>query len=87
MMMSSRSSVRSSSPSNSLSLSIGEEEMRDSSCHHQNQGLLVAAACPACLLYVLISKNDPKCPKCNSLVHLPAIMMNKKPKIDLNISI
>lgn len=84
-------SKSSPSPSNSLSMSIGEDE-RDSSrwsnslpSPHQDEGLLVAAACPACLLYVLISKNDPKCPKCNSLVRLPT--MSKKPKIDLNISI
>ncbi|XP_021738704.1 putative protein TPRXL [Chenopodium quinoa] len=86
-----RSSSKSSpSPSNSLSLSIGEEERESSRLSNslpsdnQNKGLLVAAACPACLLYVLISKNDPKCPKCNSVVHLPT--MNKKPKIDLNMS-
>ncbi|KAH9623051.1 hypothetical protein KSS87_020817 [Heliosperma pusillum] len=47
-------------------------------------GLLVAAACPGCFLYVLISKNDPKCPNCNSPVQLP-VMMIKKPKIDLNL--
>uniref|UniRef100_A0A803LPC9 GIR1-like zinc ribbon domain-containing protein n=1 Tax=Chenopodium quinoa TaxID=63459 RepID=A0A803LPC9_CHEQI len=84
------SSKSSPSPSNSLSLSIGEEERESSRLSNslpsdnQNKGLLVAAACPACLLYVLISKNDPKCPKCNSVVHLPT--MNKKPKIDLNMS-
>ncbi|KAL2897171.1 Fructose-1 6-bisphosphatase class 1 1 [Bienertia sinuspersici] len=81
--------VRSQSPSNSSSLSVGEDEKESSRLFNtvpsnQNEGLLVAAACPSCLLYVLISKNDPKCPKCNSAVHLP--VMSKKPKIDLNIS-
>ncbi|XP_010531986.1 PREDICTED: uncharacterized protein LOC104808128 isoform X1 [Tarenaya hassleriana] len=44
----------------------------------------VAAGCPGCLSYVLVMKNNPKCPRCNSFVPLPAI---KKPKIDLNMSI
>ncbi|KAJ6774823.1 F3O9.30 [Salix purpurea] len=44
----------------------------------------VAAGCPGCLSYVLITKNNPKCPRCNSVVPLP---MMKKPRIDLNISI
>ncbi|XP_044468734.1 uncharacterized protein LOC123198164 [Mangifera indica] len=43
----------------------------------------VAVGCPGCLCYVLIMKNNPKCPRCNSIVPLPAM---KKPKIDLNIS-
>lgn len=44
----------------------------------------VAAGCPGCLSYVLISRNNPKCPRCNSLVPMPT---PKKPRIDLNISI
>ncbi|GLT56605.1 hypothetical protein SLA2020_296360 [Shorea laevis] len=44
----------------------------------------MAVGCPGCLSYVLIMKNDPKCPRCNSVVPAPAI---KKPRIDLNISI
>ena len=44
----------------------------------------VAAGCPGCLSYVLIMKNSPKCPRCNTLVPMPA---TKKPRIDLNISI
>ncbi|CAH2037349.1 unnamed protein product [Thlaspi arvense] len=44
----------------------------------------VAAGCPGCLSYVLVMKNNPKCPRCHSFVPLTAM---KKPKIDLNISI
>ncbi|KAJ4890066.1 Uncharacterized protein Rs2_29814 [Raphanus sativus] len=44
----------------------------------------VAVGCPGCLSYVLVMKNNPKCPRCHSFVPLPAM---KKPKIDLNISI
>ncbi|XP_022749406.1 uncharacterized protein LOC111298913 [Durio zibethinus] len=44
----------------------------------------VAAGCPGCLSYVLIMKNSPSCPRCNTLVPMPTA---KKPRIDLNISI
>lgn len=44
-----------------------------------------AAGCPNCLMYVLISRGRPRCPRCNSNVPLPAPV--KKPRIDLNISI
>lgn len=43
-----------------------------------------AAGCANCLLYVLISTSNPKCPRCNSNVPLPVGL--KKPRIDLNIS-
>ncbi|XVE52804.1 hypothetical protein DITRI_Ditri02bG0153500 [Diplodiscus trichospermus] len=44
----------------------------------------VAAGCPSCLSYVLIMKHNPRCPRCNTIVPMPA---SKKPRIDLNISI
>ncbi|CAH8330174.1 unnamed protein product [Eruca vesicaria subsp. sativa] len=44
----------------------------------------VAAGCPGCLSYVLVMKNDPRCPRCDTIVSLPT---TKKVKIDLNISI
>ncbi|XP_010472753.1 PREDICTED: uncharacterized protein LOC104752344 [Camelina sativa] len=55
----------------------------------------VAAGCPGCLSYVLVMMNNPKCPRCDTvIVSLPAANSNsmtkikeKKPKIDLNISI
>lgn len=50
---------------------------------------LFAAGCPTCLLYVLISKNNPKCPRCHTVVPVPTITNPtpaKKPKLDLNIS-
>lgn len=43
-----------------------------------------AAGCPSCLLYVLISNKNPKCPRCNVTVPYPTTM--KKPRIDLNIT-
>ncbi|KAL6514034.1 hypothetical protein OROHE_019490 [Orobanche hederae] len=44
-----------------------------------------AAGCPNCLMYVLISKSNPRCPRCTCYVPLPVAA--KKPRIDLNISI
>lgn len=49
-------------------------------------GGMVAAACPRCFLYVLISRSDPRCPRCES--HVPApppAAATKKPRIDLNV--
>uniref|UniRef100_A0A0A9EJL6 GIR1-like zinc ribbon domain-containing protein n=1 Tax=Arundo donax TaxID=35708 RepID=A0A0A9EJL6_ARUDO len=51
-------------------------------------GGMVAAACPRCFLYVLISRSDPRCPRCES--HVPAAAappsaVSKKPRIDLNV--
>ncbi|KAG2547003.1 uncharacterized protein LOC120650165 [Panicum virgatum] len=49
-------------------------------------GGMVAAACPRCFLYVLISRSDPRCPRCESHVPAPpAPAASKKPRIDLNV--
>lgn len=70
---------QSSSPSNSSS-SIKETDHVE-----EKSSPSFAAGCPSCLLYVLISKSNPKCPGCNMIV--PSPMPLKKPRIDLNISI
>ncbi|XP_068655373.1 uncharacterized protein [Aristolochia californica] len=44
---------------------------------------MFAAACPGCLLYVLISEGNPRCPRCDTVVPSPSM---KKPRIDLNCS-
>ncbi|KAE8731479.1 myb-related protein Zm1-like [Hibiscus syriacus] len=44
----------------------------------------VAAGCPGCLSYVMVMKHNPRCPRCNTVVPMPA---SKKPRLDLNISI
>lgn len=44
-----------------------------------------ATGCPSCLLYVLVSKTNPKCPRCNMTI--PSATILKKPRIDLNITI
>ncbi|CAL0310781.1 unnamed protein product [Lupinus luteus] len=76
-----QSSLSTTSPSYSSSSSslkeTGEEESDMSSSP-------MAVGCPGCLSYVLVMKNNPKCPRCNNVVPLPCW---KKPRIDLNISI
>ncbi|KAI3456683.1 hypothetical protein Pfo_013346 [Paulownia fortunei] len=74
--MSKSSSLRSNSSSSIKDSDLDQEEKSSAS---------FAAGCPSCLLYVLISKSNPKCPRCNSNVPLPVAA--KKPRIDLNISI
>ncbi|CAN4103808.1 unnamed protein product [Withania somnifera] len=75
-----RSISVSSSPTSNSSSSIKDIEI-----DQENLCASLAAGCPSCLLYVLISKNDPKCPRCHTIVPLP--VTRKKPRIDLNISI
>ncbi|GMI77813.1 hypothetical protein HRI_001450600 [Hibiscus trionum] len=45
---------------------------------------MFAAACPGCLLYVIASNTNPRCPRCNSFV--PSSLPMKKPRLDLNAS-
>lgn len=75
-------SKSSSSPPSNSSSSIKDGDFDDD---QEKSSATLAAGCPSCLLYVLISKGNPKCPRCGTVVPLPATA--KKPRIDLNISI
>ncbi|CAA0818524.1 Unknown protein [Striga hermonthica] len=75
----SRSQSKSSSPTQSTSSSSVDLDREEKSTAS------IAAGCPGCLLYVLISRSNPKCPRCNNEVPLPGSV--KKPRIDLNMSI
>ncbi|KZV14520.1 hypothetical protein F511_42838 [Dorcoceras hygrometricum] len=77
-------SKTSSSCSNSSS-SIKDSDLHDNHQEEKSWGSF-AVGCPNCLLYVLISKSNPLCPRCNNHVPLP-VSAAKKPRIDLNISI
>lgn len=72
------------SPSYSSSSSSIKDTREDQEIEESLIASPIAAGCPGCLCYVLIMKNNPKCPRCNSVVPMPAM---KKPRIDLNISI
>ncbi|ESW21208.1 hypothetical protein PHAVU_005G051100 [Phaseolus vulgaris] len=73
-----------SSPSYSSSSSSIRENTQEEDSEEKLASSPMAAGCPGCLSYVMIMKNNPKCPRCNSLVPIPSM---KKPRIDLNISI
>jgi hypothetical protein len=78
----SSSSVTSNSP---MKRKIDQVDGCDSSAPVGGASMM-AAACPKCLLYVLISQENPRCPQCNS--HVPPAVLsnnsNKKPRINLN---
>lgn len=59
-------------------------EVQDSPPPSMVSGGMVAAGCPGCLLYVLISTADPRCPRCDSNVPIP--LSKKHLRIDLNCS-
>lgn len=80
-----KSTLSASSPSySSSSSSIRETLTQEEESEERLVSSPMAAGCPGCLSYVMIMKNNPKCPRCNSLVPIPSM---KKPRIDLNISI
>ncbi|RXH86598.1 hypothetical protein DVH24_021871 [Malus domestica] len=76
-----KSSMSSSPTYSSSSSPIKETQEEDS--EDKQFASPFAAGCPGCLSYVLIMRNNPKCPRCNSVVPLPTV---KKPRIDLNRS-
>ncbi|OIW11682.1 hypothetical protein TanjilG_18209 [Lupinus angustifolius] len=76
-----KSSLSTTSPSYSSSSSSMKETQEEESDLISSP---MAVGCPSCLSYVLIMKNNPKCPRCNNVVPFPSM---KKPRIDLNISI
>lgn len=79
-------SKSSSSPTSNSSSSVKETIVNDDNDDHDDRSSQAyAAGCPSCLLYVLISRSNPRCPRCNMTVPSPTAM--KKPRIDLNISI
>ncbi|CAD5178709.1 unnamed protein product [Musa acuminata subsp. malaccensis] len=62
---SSSSSSSSRSPPSSCVSSEGEQKLGSPEATS-----MVLAGCPRCLMYVMLSEKDPKCPKCNSTVLL-----------------
>ncbi|PKA65396.1 hypothetical protein AXF42_Ash005730 [Apostasia shenzhenica] len=56
------------SPPSSCVSSDGEQGIRCSNSPEATS--MVLAGCPRCLMYVMLSEDDPKCPKCKSTVLL-----------------
>jgi hypothetical protein len=63
----------------------GAVEQGDGCDSPSGGGGMVAAACPRCFLYVLTSRSDPRCPRCDAHVPAPPQAVSKKPRIDLNV--
>ncbi|KAA0025228.1 hypothetical protein IC582_018746 [Cucumis melo] len=59
-----------------------EEEMRYSNSPETTSMMLVG--CPRCLMYVMLSEEDPKCPKCKSTVLLDVLHDNAAVKTRKN---
>ncbi|KAK8970206.1 hypothetical protein KSP40_PGU015455 [Platanthera guangdongensis] len=68
---------QSSSPSSCVS-SEGEQGLRCSNSPEATS--MVLAGCPRCLMYVMLSEDDPKCPKCKSTVLLDFLHDNASAK-------
>ncbi|KAL5731531.1 hypothetical protein ACHQM5_004252 [Ranunculus cassubicifolius] len=71
----------------SSSNTSSEEE--EGTCSTSSGGLF-AGGCPSCLMYVMISKMNPKCPRCDAVVPVPPAMCsskNKKPRLDLDLNL
>ncbi|KAK9755862.1 hypothetical protein RND81_01G055800 [Saponaria officinalis] len=45
---------------------------------------MVLVGCPRCLMYVMLSESDPRCPKCKSTVLLDFLHHNKNNDDDAN---
>ncbi|KAG9439503.1 hypothetical protein H6P81_019668 [Aristolochia fimbriata] len=72
-----------SSPASSSSEGAKSVNSFDSEVELDVAEKMFAAGCPGCLLYVLISEGNPRCPRCDTVVPSPSM---KKPRIDLNFS-
>lgn len=72
---------KSSSPRSNSSCSVKDTDAAE----QEEISAPFATACPGCFMYVLVSKSDPRCPRCSSNVPYPDHA--KKPRIDLNMSI
>ncbi|XP_042436032.1 uncharacterized protein LOC122021916 [Zingiber officinale] len=82
---SSRSSL-SSAPTTTITTNSSSAKRRPNEPDELNgEPAMAVVACPECLLYVLVCKVEPRCPRCAA--HVPVNDANKKPRrIDLNFS-
>ncbi|KAK1305033.1 hypothetical protein QJS10_CPB11g01553 [Acorus calamus] len=70
----SATTTNASSPSVSALTTTSETSIRGGHDEEERPGpsdLMFAAGCPGCLMYVLISRRNPKCPRCESVVPNP----------------
>ncbi|WVZ02248.1 hypothetical protein V8G54_023054 [Vigna mungo] len=66
----SSSDLSSDSSSTSSQVSVQSLESSCVSCEAEETRAMLLVGCPRCLMYVMLSEVDPKCPKCKSTVLL-----------------
>ena len=66
-----------SPPSSCLSSELNQEEKYSNNSPEATSMVLVG--CPRCLMYVMLSEDDPKCPRCKSTVLLDFLHDNNNP--------
>ncbi|XP_027367067.1 uncharacterized protein LOC113873225 [Abrus precatorius] len=62
-----------SPPSSCVSTELNQEDNSNNNLKYSNSPeatSMVLVGCPRCLMYVMLSEDDPKCPKCKSTVLL-----------------
>ncbi|RDX65023.1 hypothetical protein CR513_56352, partial [Mucuna pruriens] len=74
-----------SPPSSCVSSELNQEDKSYSNSPEATSMVLVG--CPRCLMYVMLSEDDPKCPKCKSTVLLDFLHDTKNPTIRRNCMI
>ncbi|XP_057425838.1 protein GL2-INTERACTING REPRESSOR 1-like [Lotus japonicus] len=76
--------VSPTSPTTScVSTELNQEEGNNNNNHStspEEATSMVLVGCPRCLMYVMLSEDDPKCPKCKSTVLLDFLHDNNKRK-------
>ncbi|PIA59256.1 hypothetical protein AQUCO_00400265v1 [Aquilegia coerulea] len=76
-----------SSPTSPPSSCVSSELNNDETLRYSNSPeatSMVLVGCPRCLMYVMLSEEDPKCPKCKSTVLLDFVHDNNTKKTKKN---
>lgn len=73
------------SPTSPPTSCVSSELNQDDGSHRYSNSpeatSMVLVGCPRCLMYVMLSEDDPKCPKCKSTVLLDFLHENNTPTI------
>ncbi|XP_054788672.1 protein GL2-INTERACTING REPRESSOR 1-like [Prosopis cineraria] len=70
-----------STPSSCLSSELNQEDGQQRYSHSPEATSMVLVGCPRCLMYVMLSEDDPKCPKCKSTVLLDFLQDSNNPTV------
>uniref|UniRef100_A0A5B7BWQ5 GIR1-like zinc ribbon domain-containing protein n=1 Tax=Davidia involucrata TaxID=16924 RepID=A0A5B7BWQ5_DAVIN len=78
------SSMDMSTPRSCLSSELSQDEtLRYSYSSSPETPSMMLAGCPRCLMYVMLSEEDPKCPKCKSTVLLDLLNVERTKKTEI----